>query len=449
MKQQSITFGSILTVGLMLFALFLGAGNMIFPPLLGQQAGESAGLAIIGFLITGVGLPLLGVIAIAYSGGDPQRLASRVHPIFGIIFTITLYLAIGPFFGIPRTATVSYEIGVVPFLPAQISNAGWPLVLFSVAFFMLAAVLSLNPSKLVGRIGKFLTPALIIILIALVAGAFVTPMGDPGEPVAGYASSPFFTGFIEGYLTLDAIAALVFAIVVISAIKEKQVHERSQLIRLTVYAGLIAATGLALVYLALSHLGATSLSAVGPQDNGGAILSAAAAYLYGSSGALILGLAITAACITTSIGLISSASTYFSRLIPRIPYKAFVFLFAGFSTIVANIGLTQLIAFSVPLLVMIYPMAIVLIFLTFLHRLFKGYRAVYVAAIMPTFIVGISDGLAAAGLTDNPLTGFLGFLPLMEQGVGWVVPAVVGAVAGFVIASLLKHRPFSSETYAK
>ena len=146
MKSNTLSFGSILTIGLMLFALFLGAGNMIFPPLLGQQAGEQVGIAILGFLFTGVGLPLLGVIAIAYTGGDPQQLASRVHPIFGIIFTITLYLALGPFFGIPRTATVSYEIGLLPFLPDGLISSGLPLLLFSVVFFTLTALLSLNPS---------------------------------------------------------------------------------------------------------------------------------------------------------------------------------------------------------------------------------------------------------------------------------------------------------------
>lgn len=438
MNQKTLSFGSVFTIGLMLFALFLGAGNMIFPPLLGQQAGEHVTTAIIGFLLTGVGLPLLGVIAIAYSGGDPQKLASRVHPIFGIIFTITLYLAIGPFFGIPRTATVTYEIGILPFLPAGLTTAGWPLLLFSIAFFTLTAFLSLNPTRLVNRIGKILTPGLIIILIVLVAGAFITPMGEPGQPVNGYVNSPFFTGFIEGYLTLDAIAALVFALVVITAIKNKGITERGALVRVTVYAGVIAAAGLALVYLALSHLGATSISAVGEQANGGALLTAAAAYLYGSSGAVILGLAIAAACMTTSIGLVSSTSTYFAQLMPSVPYKVFVFIFAGFSMIVANIGLTQLIAISLPVLVMIYPVAIVLIFLSFLHNFFRGYQAVYVGAIIPTLIVGISDGLAA-GFGDNVLSSSLGFLPLMEQGVGWVAPAIAGALIGFIWAVSCKH----------
>ncbi|TFD98212.1 branched-chain amino acid transport system II carrier protein [Jeotgalibacillus sp. R-1-5s-1] len=438
MTGSKITFGSVLTIGLMLFALFLGAGNMIFPPLLGQQAGDQSWVAIAGFLITGVGLPLLGVIAIAKSGGSPQILASRVHPIFGIIFTITLYLAIGPFFGIPRTATVSYEIGILPFLPESMGG-GWTLMLSSFVFFAITAYLALNPTKLVDRIGKYLTPALVVILTVLVAGAFFTPMGERGEAVAAYESSPFFAGFLEGYLTLDAIAALVFALVVISAVKDRGITDQRLVVRVTILAGVIAATGLALVYIALSHLGATSIGAIGTQDNGGAILSASAAYLYGSSGAVILGLAITAACLTTSIGLVASVSTYFSKIVPNIPYKGFVFIFSGFSMIVANIGLTQLIAVSVPVLVMIYPVAIVLMVLAFLHNIINGYRAVYIGAIIPTGIIGIADGLAAAGFAGNPLSSMLAFLPLMEQTVGWMIPAVIGGIIGYLIAVSFSH----------
>ncbi|AJD91779.1 hypothetical protein JMA_24620 [Jeotgalibacillus malaysiensis] len=430
MNSNKITFGSVFTVGLMLFALFLGAGNMIFPPLLGQQSGDSSWVAIAGFLLTGVGLPLLGVIAIAKSGGSPMDLASRVHPIFGIIFTIILYLAIGPFFGIPRTATVSYEIGILPFL-AQESAGGWTLLLFSILFFAITAWLSLNPAKLVDRIGKILTPVLLVILAVLVGGAFINPMGEPGQPVAGYADSPFITGFLEGYLTLDAIAALVFAIVIISAIQNKGVTDRKQVVRAAIYAGLIAASGLAAVYISLSYLGATSLNAVGVQGNGGALLSASANYLYGSSGAVILGIAIGAACLTTSIGLVSATSSYFSRTFPNISYSKFVIVFSVFSMMIANIGLAQLIAVSVPVLVMIYPMTIVLIILSFLDKTIKGKQAVYVGAIIPTFVLGVSDGLAAAGFTA--FASAFSFLPLMDQSLGWIIPAIAGGVIGLFI----------------
>ncbi|XXM71778.1 branched-chain amino acid transport system II carrier protein [Lysinibacillus sphaericus] len=435
MKEKALSFGGILTVGLMLFALFLGAGNMIFPPFLGQQAGGHVWMGIIGFLITGVGLPLMGVIAIAKSGGDLQTLANRVHPVFGLIFTIIMYLAIGPFFGIPRTGTVAYEIGIIPFLPEDAAKYGISLLIYSVVFFALTAWLAMNPSKLVDRIGKILTPSLLIILTVLVVKSIATPMGSFGEPNPAYHEGPLFKGFIEGYLTMDTIAALVFGIVVINAIKDRGITNKSSLTRITIIAGLIAAAGLALVYLSLSYIGATSTDSIGVQANGGAILSASANHLFGSLGAVILGLAITFACITTSIGLVSACAQYFSKIIP-VSYGKLVIILSAFSMMIANIGLTQLIAVSLPVLITIYPLAIVLIILSFMHNWFNGYSMVYVFALVPTGLISLIDGLKTAGMDISGLSSSLSFLPFYTEGIGWLVPALAGAVIGFVIANL-------------
>ncbi|QWC21976.1 branched-chain amino acid transport system II carrier protein [Bacillus haikouensis] len=435
MNEKALSFGGVLTVGLMLFALFLGAGNMIFPPFLGQQAGDHVWTGIIGFLITGVGLPLMGVIAIAKSGGDLQTLANRVHPVFGLIFTIIMYLAIGPFFGIPRTGTVAYEIGIIPFLPEDAAKYGVSLLIYSVIFFALTAWLAMNPSKLVDRIGKVLTPSLLIILTVLVVKSIATPMGSFGEPHPAYQEGPLFKGFIEGYLTMDTIAALVFGIVVINAIKDRGITNKSSLTRITIIAGLIAAAGLALVYLSLSYIGATSTDSIGALPNGGAILSAAADYLFGSLGAVILGLAITFACITTSVGLVSACAQYFSKIIP-VSYGKLVIILSAFSMLIANIGLTQLIAVSLPVLITIYPLAIVLIVLSFMHNWFNGYSMVYVFALVATGLISLIDGLKTAGVDVSAVTDSLNFLPFYAEGIGWLLPAAAGAVIGFVIANL-------------
>ena len=179
-------------IGLMLFALFLGAGNIIFPPLLGQMAGDELFIAMIGFLITGVGLPLVAVLAIANAGGGLETIASRVNPYFGITFTMIVYMAIGPFFGIPRTATVSYEIGVVPFLPDSISGSNWPLALFTIVFFIITVALALNPAKLVDRIGKVLTPILFLVIGALAVKSIVSPMGEIGQAQGDFATNAVF-----------------------------------------------------------------------------------------------------------------------------------------------------------------------------------------------------------------------------------------------------------------
>lgn len=406
---------------------------MIFPPFLGQEAGTSVWVAIIGFLITGVGLPLIAVIAIAKSG-DVQTMANRVHPLYGLIFTVAMYLVIGPLFAIPRTGTVSYEIGVLPFLSENAANSIWPLLIFSIVFFVLTTLLAMNPGKLVDVIGNILTPLLLIILAVIVIKAIISPIGDPQAPTGAYVDSAFFKGFIEGYLTMDTIAALVFGIIVISSIKGFGVTKKASITKICIAAGLIAAAGLAIIYVSLAYIGSTSPNTLGVQPNGGALLSVAAQFLFGSAGGYILGFAIIFACLTTSVGLISSCAAYFNKLVPSISYKKFVIIFSIFSMAIANVGLTQLINFSVPVLTFLYPLAIVLILLTLINNVFKGASIVYICALIPTGIISIIDGLNAAGLGSEGLNNTLSILPLFSVGIGWLVPAIIGAIVGFIIA---------------
>ena len=450
MNTKTLSGKEVIVIGLMLFALFLGAGNMIFPPALGQAAGTNIWIATAGFLITGVGLPLLGVTAIALSGMDLQSLASRIHPIFGIVFTITMYLAIGPFFGIPRTGTVAFEIGITPFLSDTLNQSGIALFIFTVVFFGVTYSLALNPSKLIDRIGKLLTPILLAIISILVIKSMITPMGSFQAPNEAYKQSPFFKGFIEGYLTMDTIAALVFGIVVISAIKEKGVTNKKILAITTIKAGAIAAAGLMLVYVSLAYLGASSVEQIGFSTNGGEILASSSSYLFGSLGTLILGLAITFATLTTSVGLVSSCGTYFSKIIPKLSYKTVIAIMSIFSMIIANVGLTQLLSITLPILVMIYPLAIVLIVLSFMHSLFSGRAEVYSGGLIGASFISILDGLNYAGFNVSMFTNYLSDgLPLFNQGVGWVVPAIVGAFVGFVISKSRRDTTLATKEVRK
>ncbi|MFC4712706.1 branched-chain amino acid transport system II carrier protein [Planococcus dechangensis] len=443
MNKKTLTNSETLTVGLMLFALFLGAGNLIFPPYLGQLAGDQLLIAIFGFLLTGVGLPLLGILAIAKAGGDLQSIAGRVHPVFGIVFTMIVYLAIGPFFGIPRTATVAFEIGTAPFLAPEIASSFWSLFLFTIIFFTITVLFALNPTKLVDRIGKILTPILIVVIGFLAVKSFLTPMGPIGSPVGNYDAEAFFESFLQGYLTMDAIAALVFGIVIIQSIRAKGVEDKNVILKTTAYAGFIAATGLSLVYLSLSYIGATSVEAVGMQENGGAVIALASRVLYGEIGGLILALAITFACLTTSIGLVSATSQFFNKIFPQLTYIVYVFIFAGFSAIIANVGLTQLIAISLPVLLAIYPLAIVLVILSFFDHSFYQKSYVYIIPLVLTGIVSVVDALKSAGFEFNTLSQVFSYLPFYEQGIGWLFPAIVGTIVGMVIARMT-HKPYSS-----
>ncbi|MGE6377954.1 branched-chain amino acid transport system II carrier protein [Peribacillus muralis] len=427
----------IVVIGFMLFALFFGAGNLIFPPMLGQSAGMNVWIANAGFLVTGVGLPLLGVMALGFSGKDDlQSLASRVHPVFGIVFTTVLYLAIGPLFAIPRTGNVSFEIGVKPFLP---DNPGpLPLMIFTMIFFTVTCLLSLNPAKIVEIVGKILTPIKLTFIGILVVVAFVHPIGNFQAPASNYTVQPFFNGFKEGYLTMDTLASFVFGIIIINAIKAKGATTKKQIMIVCGKATGIAAIILATIYTALSYMGASSVEKLGHLDNGGIVLAKVSDYYFGSYGGILLGLMITVACITTSVGLITSCSTYFHKLFPKLPYKTIAISLSVFSAIVANIGLTQLIAISVPVMTAIYPLAIVLIFLTFFHSLFKGRPEVYQGSLLLTFIVSLFDGLSGAGVHISFIdTFFNAILPLYGAGLGWIVPAIVGGVVGYA-SSLIR-----------
>ncbi|MEH6949452.1 branched-chain amino acid transport system II carrier protein [Bacillus sp. JJ634] len=432
----------VVVVGLMLFALFFGAGNLIFPAALGQSAGENMWLANAGFLVTGAGLPLLGILALGVSGKDDlQSLASRTHPMFGLLFTVVLYLSIGPLFAIPRTGTVSFEIAIRPFLGEEISFV--PLLIFTIIFFALTCYISINPSKMVDIIGKWLTPAMLLFIVILMAFVVFKPMGAFQPPHEDYTSHAFFTGFQQGYLTMDALAAFVFGIIVINAIRDKGITNKKQLLTLCTKSALIAAVILALIYTGLTYLGATSVAEIGDlEGNGGQVLAQVASHYFGSYGGVLLGFIVLLACLTTSVGLITACSSYFHKLMPSVSYKKFAVIFSVISAGFANFGLTQLISLSVPVLTAIYPLAIVLIVLTFTHSLFKGRSEVYQGSMLLTFVVSLFDGLSATPMDVSGVTNFFGeVLPLYGIGLGWIVPAIVGAVLGYIISLMRPKAP--------
>lgn len=431
---------SLWAVGLMLFALFFGAGNLIFPAFLGQQAGENWFSAMLGFLLTGAGLPLLGVIAIGYSNSrDVQVLASRVTPLYGILFASALYLAIGPLFATPRTATVSFEIGVVPYISEESKTLA--LALFSLFFFGVAYWLSLSPGKLVGRIGKILTPVLLVTIAILMGYAAMNPMGALTAPQGDFAIRPFAKGILEGYGTMDALALLVFAIIVIDAVRAMGVDNRAELLRTTTIAGVVAATCLAVVYLMIGYMGATSVAGLGMQENGAAVLSKTAQFYFGNAGNILLSVIVFLACLSTAIGLIVANAEFFNRLCPGISYKTFVTIFTLVSMGFANKGLAGIISFSIPVLMLLYPLTVVIILLAFLHNLFGGGRIVYICTIFFTLIVGVLDAYKAAfGFSDETAAAINNALPLYDIGLGWVVPAVVGFILGCILNAVFKKK---------
>ncbi|SEJ00215.1 branched-chain amino acid:cation transporter, LIVCS family [Bhargavaea ginsengi] len=440
--KESMSFSKYVAVGVMLFALFFGAGNLIFPAQLGQLAGENFWPAIIGFLITGVGLPFLGVIAIGYSASSNlQDLASRIHPLYAVIFTSVLYLTIGPFFAAPRTGTVAFEIGITPYA----GSGPLALLLFTVVFFSLVLWLSLNPAKIVDRVGKILAPGIVVLLIVMIGAAIVNPMGAIQPATEGYVGNPFAKGFTEGYNTMDAIAALVFAIIVIKAVKAMGMKTNKGILNATFKAGVVASSLLGILYVGIAYIGATSVEQYGLFETGGPVLSSGAEHFFGAAGTALLAIVIILSCMTTAIGLMIANAEYFHSLFPNISYKVFVIIFTTFTFVVSNFGLANIITYSIPVLMLLYPLAISLILMAFTSKLFNHSRLVYVSATIVAFAIGIVDGLKAlAGTLGTefawlqPVVDFYtAYLPFYTDGLGWLIPVVVVMILTGIIARVM------------
>ncbi|MGJ7922323.1 branched-chain amino acid transport system II carrier protein [Neobacillus sp. LXY-4] len=444
--ENKLPFSKYFVVGVMLFALFFGAGNLIFPASLGQNAGSNVWQAVVGFLITGIGLPFLGILAMGISGSkNLQELAGRIHPMYGAVFTSLLYLTIGPFFAAPRTGAVSYDIGIAPFVGESFGQVG--LIVFTLIFFGVTLWFSLNPAKIVDNVGKFLSPGILILLFVLLIMVVVKPMGSIEAPQEAYASGAFMKGFMEGYNTMDALASLVFGIIVINAIRSMGVTSTRGVLMASAKSGVVATVFLGIIYVGVAYLGATSTEMFGLLATGGPVLGKTAAHYFGTAGTVMLSVIILLACLTTSIGLMTACGEYFNTLFPKISYKKWVLFFSLVSLIIANFGLSNIINYSIPVLMFLYPLAVSLMLLTFLSKLFNHSRIVYVAATVVTFMISIIDGFktfcALIGIEYFgwmvPIVSFYEKnLPLYNEGLGWLLPVLVTIVVTGAIARVLK-----------
>lgn len=427
-------------ISLMLFSLFFGAGNLIFPPFLGESAGTHAWVALLGFFITAVGFPVMGVVAVSKTRGL-TNLGLRVSKVFALVFTVLIYLSIGPCLGIPRAGSLPFEMAVLPYLSEGFSV---PLArfLYTLVFFSVALWLSFTPSKLVDRLGKVLTPTLLVLIALLFVASVVKPMGGYAAPTGAYVANAFTQGFLDGYQTMDTIAALNFGIVISVAIKSRGVKNENSVIAYSIKAGLAAGGLLIVIYAVLCHLGAASGARFAMTENGAQTLTNVTNYIFGGYGAMLLAVIFTLACLTTSVGLITSCSTYFSSLTSKVSYKKWTVILAVWSMVLANMGLTKILAVSVPVLTAIYPIAIILILLAMIDRFFKTNYYVYKTAILFTGVVSVVDALNGVNIKLGVVTELCTKLPLFSQGLCWVLPALVGIVLGVLAdkVSVLKGQ---------
>lgn len=418
-------------VGVTLFSMFFGAGNLIFPPFLGANAGTKVWVAFVGFAASAIGLPIFGVSAIAKVRGL-DKLAGKVHPVFATVFTMLIYLCIGPFLAIPRTAVTSFEMAVTPFVGSVTSQM---LIAYAVVFFAIALCLAWRPDNLTQKLGKVTTPCLLVLIFVVVMACLIHPIGDYAAPTATYATMTLATGFLDGYQTMDMLAALIFGIVIAMNIRRMGVEDEAGLVKETIYAGLIAGVVLLLVYGGLAHVGALSGGSFPNQENGAGVLTAVVGALFGRFGTVILALIFFFACMNTCVGLLCCCGEYFSTVFPKISYHVWAVLFAIGSMMISIVGLNQILSISVPILNAIYPIAIVLIVLAFFPS-WCQHPQIYRICILVTGIVSVVGALDGEGLSLSFLHALLIRLPFYEAGFAWLVPAIIS----FVAAALWKKK---------
>lgn len=460
LQQRKLTFINYLTIGSLLFGMFFGAGNLIFPLHLGQLAGSNWLPAAIGFLLSGTLLPLLSIIAISITKSEGiYDVARPIGRHYALIFLILVHATLGPMFATPRTATVPFELGFAPYVSAD-HKWIWLLV-YSAIFFTLTYFLSRSESHILDVIGKLLNPLFLILLFIIFLFAFLRPMGDAGQAAIStdYLHAALTNGFLEGYNTMDALAGLAFGVTIVTSIKLMGVRNPKSIAAATAKSGMICIGFEALIYLGMILIGAMSLTNFKLSENGGIAFAQIANHYMGAVGSAILATLATVTCLTTAMGLVTAFAQDFHKQFPRISYLTFLRFTCAISFIVANVGLTQIISWSLPILMLLYPLAITVILLSILSPLFKKSPIVYRVTTVFTLIPALFDTINALPpilRQTAPIQSLIHFaesyLPLFNLGFAWVPFALIGFVLGIAAYALFRRvasMQLNPETNAK
>ncbi|MGF1908608.1 branched-chain amino acid transport system II carrier protein [Vibrio kasasachensis] len=431
MKNQNA-----LAIGLMTFAMFLGAGNIIFPPFLGLEAGTQYIPAMLGFLVTAVGLPALTLIVFGRLSDSAQLTKALPQPI-AIAFWVLLFTAVGPAFAMPRAVTVAYEMGIKPFV------SGDYLMSFSLIFVAATLFLAFQRGKLVDYIGKFITPLLVFMLAALAIAAFITPLGPLSAPTLSYQNKAVASGLIQGYMTMDAIAAVGFGWIIIKAIRDQGCDSSQGIFTATLKVTLVYALLMSACYLAMAYVGATSASVAEGATNGGELLTRYVAEVFGPLGQFLLAGIIILACLTTTVGLTNACAEYYQQTF-RSPFAVTATIVAILTAVIANFGLDQILAISLPAILILCPVAIALVLTALFLPTTKRNSAAYVTIVMISLVLGGLDALSILGLIPEALsTLLLQYVPLFEAHASWFLPVF----AAISVCKLLNRNSKTSAAF--
>lgn len=449
MKWGAFMSSKGMQVGLLLFGMFFGAGNLIFPPSLGFQSGESFWPAILGFIITGVGIAILALIVGTLNpGGYRAEMDKKIHPLFSLLFLVIIYLSIGPFFAIPRTAATSFSVGIESYT----GHGTLPLLIFTLLYFGAALFIALNPNKILTSIGKILTPVFAIMIIALfVIGFFFYDQVSVPQGIGAYHTAPFGSGFIEGYNTVDAIAAFAFCIIAMNTLKQLKFSSQQEYLKSVWAAGIVTAIGFSFLYLGLAWLGnhfpIPESVYTNPEENLGVYVLTQASYqLFGSAGQAFLAVMVVITCFTTGAGLIVATAQFFANEFPSVSYKKWACIFSLISFVLSNQGLNQVIKTSLPVLMQLYPMAIVIVMIIVVNKGIALSKPGIQLTMFVTFCIALMDVVKNFfGVTS--VVPWLSMLPFADNGCAWFVPAVIGILLSMILPKKLapEHYDFTKD----
>ena len=423
-------------IGFALFAIFFGAGNLIFPPYLGVTAGENWGIATLAFLISDPLLSIIAVMVVAALGGSALNVGRRVHPLFASALAAICVLLIGPIFAVPRTGASTHEIFVQSYVPEA------PQWITSLVFFGIVLWITYQENSVMDAIGKYLTPILLIILFLIFVGAVL-------QPNASFAATDrtglFAQGFKEGYQTMDVLGAPLLAGVVMKDITRRGYLNKKDQFRMMFGVGIVAFILLALVYSTLAYSGASMSTVIDTTAQRAAMLTTIVKNLLGSWGQLAMGLAVCFACLTTAIGLTTTCGQYFEEVSKgKISYKKTILVTVAVEFIISLIGVDSLINLAVPVLTFIFPIMIALILFSAFDQ-YIPYDWTYLGAVIGAGIVGLVQGintlsqLLGGNLLEDTAT-WIGTFPLATYGLEWIVPTFIGAVLFTIAAAILKPK---------
>ena len=447
--KRNLTLKETVVITSMLFGMFFGAGNLIFPAKVGLDAGSNMWSAFAGVFVTAVGIPMLAVVGLGLSRSEGVvELSQRVSRKYSLFFCTLLYLTIGPLFAIPRCASTAFSVGAVNLLPQE--GERLYLALFSLVFFAVVLYFSLKPGGIMTWIGKWLNPVFLVFLAVLVIAALAKPINSISAvaPAESYAASgsAFFRGFLEGYNTLDALAGLAFGIVVIDVVRKNGISQPERVAVNTAKAGIFSCLFMGLIYLFITLICAQSAPVCAGADNGGTVLGTIANHYFRSAGSVLMTLIVTFACLKTAIGLVTSCSKAFVDMFPKGPgYTVWAVVFSLMSFGIANFGLTTIVSWCVPVLMFLYPLAITLILLSLSGRFIGANPTVYRTTTAFTLIaavfdmIGVVSGMVPGSRVLAGLKAFAGnFLPLYDLGLGWILPAAIGFLMGLFLTKRKK-----------